>query len=153
MISIALREPIRPMVASIGQSPDIDCRAEPCRGCGMSTSSPPDFVFPSQQSTVPGADFNSSNLQEHPMNLDNSVVLVTGATGGLGRQFVAQALARGASKVYAGARRDHDWNDSRVVPLALDVTDSAAIAAAAAAAADTTVLVNNAGTTGASSLL
>lgn len=87
------------------------------------------------------------------MKLNNSVVLVTGATGGLGQQFVAQALARGASKVYAGARRDHDWNDAQIVPLALDVTDPDAIAAAAAAAADTTVLVNNAGTSGAGSLL
>jgi NAD(P)-dependent dehydrogenase (short-subunit alcohol dehydrogenase family) len=87
------------------------------------------------------------------MKLDNSVVLVTGATGGLGQQFVAQALARGAAKVYAGARRDHDWHDPRVVPLRLDVTDPADIAAAAAAAADTDVLINNAGAPGADSLL
>ena len=46
------------------------------------------------------------------MNLDNRVVLVTGATGGLGQEFVTQSLARGAAKVYAGARRDHDWGDS-----------------------------------------
>jgi NAD(P)-dependent dehydrogenase (short-subunit alcohol dehydrogenase family) len=57
------------------------------------------------------------------MNLDNHVVLVTGATGGLGQEFVTQSLARGAAKVYAGARRDHDWGDSRVVPIRLDVTD------------------------------
>jgi len=87
------------------------------------------------------------------MKLDNSVVLVTGATGGLGQQFVAQALARGAAKVYAGARRDHDWHDPRVVPLRLDVTDPADIAAAAAAAADTDVLINTAGAPGADSLL
>ena len=87
------------------------------------------------------------------MNLDNQVVLVTGATGGLGREFVAQSLARGAAKVYAGARRDHDWGDSRVVSLRLEVTDPAAIAAAAAAAQDTSVLINNAGIGGAPSLL
>jgi len=87
------------------------------------------------------------------MNLDNRVVLVTGATGGLGQEFVKQALARGAAKVYAGARRDHDWGDSRVVPLQLDVTDPAAIAAAVAAAPDADVLVNNAGVRGADSLL
>ena len=87
------------------------------------------------------------------MNLDNHVVLVTGATGGLGQEFVKQALARGAAKVYAGARRAHDWGDSRVVPLQLDVTDPAAIAAAVAAAPDVDVLVNNAGVRGADSLL
>jgi NAD(P)-dependent dehydrogenase (short-subunit alcohol dehydrogenase family) len=87
------------------------------------------------------------------MNLDHRVVLVTGATGGLGQQFVTQSLARGAARVYAGARRDHDWGDPRVVPLRLDVTDPAAIAAAAEAAQDTEVLVNNAGINGAPSLL
>jgi NAD(P)-dependent dehydrogenase (short-subunit alcohol dehydrogenase family) len=87
------------------------------------------------------------------MKLDNSVVLVTGAAGGLGQEFVAQSLARGAAKVYAGARRDHDWGDERVVPLRLDVTDPGAIAAAAAAAQDTDVLINNAGVPGARSLL
>jgi NAD(P)-dependent dehydrogenase (short-subunit alcohol dehydrogenase family) len=87
------------------------------------------------------------------MNLDSRVILVTGATGGLGQEFVTQSLARGAAKVYAGARRDHDWPDPRVVPLRLDVTDPAAIAAAAAAAPDTDVLINNAGAYGAESLL
>lgn len=87
------------------------------------------------------------------MNLDNHVVLVTGATGGLGQEFVKQALARGAAKVYAGARRDHDWGDPRVVPLQLDVTDPAAVAAAVDAAPDVDVLVNNAGVHGAESLL
>ena len=77
--------------------------------------------------------------------LEGSVVLVTGANGGLGREFVEQALARGASKVYATARTPQEWGDPRVVPLALDVTDEASIAAAVAAAPDVTVLINNAG--------
>ena len=87
------------------------------------------------------------------MKLENSVVLVTCATGGLGQEFVRQALERGAAKVYAGARRDHDWADPRVVPLRLDVADPAAIEAAAAAAQDVTVLINNAGVSGPRSLL
>lgn len=73
------------------------------------------------------------------------VVLVTGANGGLGTEFVRQALERGATKVYATARTPKAWDDSRVVPLALDVTDLDSLEAAAAVAADVTVVVNNAG--------
>lgn len=78
-------------------------------------------------------------------SLTGAVVLVTGANGGLGIEFVRQALDRGAARVYASARTPKQWDDPRIVPLALDVTDPASIAAAAAAAADTTVLINNAG--------
>ncbi|MFD1714795.1 SDR family oxidoreductase [Amnibacterium flavum] len=85
--------------------------------------------------------------------LDGAVVLVTGAGGGLGVEFVRQALERGARKVYATARIPREWDDSRVVPLALDVTDEASVAAAVAAAGDTTIVVNNAGVGGANSLL
>jgi NAD(P)-dependent dehydrogenase (short-subunit alcohol dehydrogenase family) len=73
------------------------------------------------------------------------VVLVTGANGGLGTEFVRQALERGATKVYATARTPREWEDPRVVPLALDVTDHESLAAAATVAADVTVVVNNAG--------
>ena len=77
--------------------------------------------------------------------LQNSVVLVTGANGGIGGHFVEQALARGASKVYASARNPKAWDDDRIVPLPLDITDPASIKAAVAAAGDVTVLINNAG--------
>ena len=80
-----------------------------------------------------------------PPTMENSTVLVTGANGGLGVQFVLQALELGAAKVYATARRPRDWPDSRVVPLHLDVTDEGSVAAAARIAGDTTVVVNNAG--------
>lgn len=80
--------------------------------------------------------------------LDNSVVLITGANGGLGREFVSQALARGAAKVYATARSPRQWDDSRVVPVALDVTDADSIAAVAGQVSDVTVLINNAGAVG-----
>ncbi|GAA3315668.1 SDR family oxidoreductase [Arthrobacter ramosus] len=78
--------------------------------------------------------------------LSGAVVLVTGANGGLGRELVEQALARGAAKVYATARRPQEWNDPRVVPLTLDVTDADSVRAAVAQAQDVTVLINNAGT-------
>ncbi|MEV6898524.1 SDR family oxidoreductase [Amycolatopsis sp. NPDC051372] len=86
-------------------------------------------------------------------DLQGAVVLVTGANGGLGIEFVNQALERGARRVYATARTPRQWDDERVVPLALDVTDEASVAAAAAAAPDTTVVVNNAGVSGRQSLL
>ena len=78
-------------------------------------------------------------------SIENSTVFVTGANGGLGTQFVHQAVELGASKVYATARRPRDWNDPRIVALPLDVTDDTSIAAAASAAADTTIVINNAG--------
>jgi len=77
-----------------------------------------------------------------------AVVLVTGANGGLGREFVTQALERGAIKVYASARTPRDWEDARIVPLTLDVTDEDSVRAAAALASDTTVVINNAGVAG-----
>lgn len=60
-------------------------------------------------------------------SLDGAIVLVTGANGGIGTHFVYDALARGASKVYATARNPRTWDDERIVPLALDVTDPASI--------------------------
>ncbi|MGP9529242.1 SDR family oxidoreductase [Glutamicibacter sp. AOP5-A2-18] len=78
-------------------------------------------------------------------SLKDAVVLVTGANGGIGGHFVREALARGAAKVYASARNPQVWDDERVVPLTLDVTDSASIKAAVEAAPDVTVLINNAG--------
>lgn len=77
-------------------------------------------------------------------SLDGRTVLVTGANGGLGEQFVTQALERGARKVYAAARKPRQWDDARVQALALDITDPQAIAEAAALAADVDLLVNNA---------
>lgn len=79
-----------------------------------------------------------------PTSLSGRHVLVTGANGGLGEQFVAQGLERGAAKVYAAARSTRDWDDPRVVALDLDLTDPEAPARAAALASDVDVLINNA---------
>jgi len=81
------------------------------------------------------------------MNITDQTALVTGANRGIGKQFVLELLERGASKVYATARRTEtlDFDDSRVVPLRLDLLDHDSIVAAAAAAGDVTLLVNNAG--------
>ncbi|MGW0504383.1 SDR family oxidoreductase [Micromonospora sp. NPDC003241] len=81
------------------------------------------------------------------MNIADQIALVTGSNRGIGRQFVLELLDRGASKVYATARRPEilDFDDSRVVPLRLDLLDHESVVAAAATARDVTLLVNNAG--------
>jgi NAD(P)-dependent dehydrogenase (short-subunit alcohol dehydrogenase family) len=76
--------------------------------------------------------------------LDGRTVLVTGANGGLGEEFVRQALDRGAVKVYAAARSPRSWGDDRVVPLHLDLNDPASVAIAAEEAGDVDLVVNNA---------
>jgi NAD(P)-dependent dehydrogenase (short-subunit alcohol dehydrogenase family) len=85
------------------------------------------------------------------MNIAGSVALVTGANGGIGRAFVAALLKRGAAKIYVAARDPASLSellkdsDGRLVPLRLDVTDSAQVTAAATAVPDVTLLINNAG--------
>jgi NAD(P)-dependent dehydrogenase (short-subunit alcohol dehydrogenase family) len=87
------------------------------------------------------------------MDIKNSVVVVTGANRGLGRQFAAALLERGAAKVYAAARKPEAVDLPGVVPLALDITDPASVAAAAAIASDATLLINNAGSSTRATLL
>ncbi|WP_046494100.1 SDR family oxidoreductase [Streptomyces odonnellii] len=77
-------------------------------------------------------------------SLKDATVLVTGANGGLGAEFVKAALDRGARRVYATARRPKEWGDGRVVPLPLDVTDPDSVDRVLSQADDTTILVNNA---------
>ncbi|RYZ08454.1 MAG: SDR family NAD(P)-dependent oxidoreductase [Myxococcales bacterium] len=85
------------------------------------------------------------------MNIENAVVLVTGANRGLGKQLVLASLQAGARKVYAGARDPAQLAElvaesgGRVVPLAIDVTREESLAAAARIATDVTLLFNNAG--------
>ncbi|MBZ2209538.1 SDR family oxidoreductase [Massilia soli] len=79
------------------------------------------------------------------MKLKDSTVFVTGANRGLGLEFARQALARGARKVYAGARDPSTVTLPGVIPVQLDVNDPAQVAAAAAACGDVTLVINNAG--------
>jgi len=79
------------------------------------------------------------------MKLADANVLITGANRGIGLAFAKAALARGAKKVYAGARNADSITLRGVVPLKLDVNSPADIAAAAQIAGDTTLVINNAG--------
>ena len=79
------------------------------------------------------------------MKIENAVVLVTGANRGVGLAFTRELLARGARKVYAGARDPATVLQTGVHPLRLDVSKSADVAAAAQLASDVTLVINNAG--------
>jgi NAD(P)-dependent dehydrogenase (short-subunit alcohol dehydrogenase family) len=79
------------------------------------------------------------------MKIEDSVVLVTGANRGIGLAFTRALLARGARKVYAGARDPATVNQPGVHAVRLDVTSAEDVAAAAALATDVTLVINNAG--------
>ena len=79
------------------------------------------------------------------MSIADQTILVTGANRGIGQALVAEALSRGARRVYAGTRRPLDHPDERVTPLTLDVTDRAQIQAAAGQIESLDLLINNAG--------
>jgi NAD(P)-dependent dehydrogenase (short-subunit alcohol dehydrogenase family) len=79
------------------------------------------------------------------MKVENAVVLVTGANRGIGLAFVRELLARGARKVYAGARDPASVAQAGVHALKLDVNKPEDIAAAASQAPDVTLVINNAG--------
>jgi NAD(P)-dependent dehydrogenase (short-subunit alcohol dehydrogenase family) len=79
------------------------------------------------------------------MKIADSTVLVTGANRGLGRALVVEALKRGAKQIYAGMRQPVVHTDQRVMPLTLDITNSAQIRTAAEKVGALDILVNNAG--------
>lgn len=79
------------------------------------------------------------------MELKNATVLITGANRGIGLAFAREALARGARKVYAGARDPASISLPGLQAIKLDVTSDEDVAAAAALAKDVTLVINNAG--------
>ncbi|WP_428000930.1 SDR family oxidoreductase [Acidovorax sp.] len=80
------------------------------------------------------------------MKIENAVVLITGANRGIGLAFARELLARGARKVYAGARDPASITpQAGVQALRLDVNHPGEVAAAAALAQDVTLVINNAG--------
>ncbi len=79
------------------------------------------------------------------MTIKDKTVLVTGANRGIGRALAAEALARGARRVYAGTRQPLPHPDDRVTPLSLDITSAPQIQAAAGQVESLDMLINNAG--------
>jgi len=79
------------------------------------------------------------------MTIAGKTVLVTGASRGIGRALVEEALARGAARVYAGTRRPLEHPGARVTPLILDITSPEQIREAAGQVQSLDILINNAG--------
>jgi NAD(P)-dependent dehydrogenase (short-subunit alcohol dehydrogenase family) len=104
---------------------------------------------------VAGSSPASSISALTQMQKQNRVWLITGASSGFGRAISEAALARGdvvaAAARRTGALADLDAGEERVLPLSLDVTDSAqreaAVAEVQARFGRIDVLVNNAGRT------
>ncbi len=92
------------------------------------------------------------------MNVQDSVALVTGANRGIGTAYVEALIQAGARRIYAAARNIDSLKDivaiapDRIIPVALDITDTAQVNAAAQAAQDVTLLINNAGVIGSGGL-
>jgi len=76
---------------------------------------------------------------------DPLLALVVGANRGIGLAFTRGLLARGARKVYAGARYPATVTQGGVEAIRLDVTKPEEVAAAVARAGDVTLVINNAG--------
>ena len=92
------------------------------------------------------------------MNILDSTILVTGANRGIGLALVEKSLEKGAAKVYATYRSQNNRSmlnefGERVVPIHLDLGDSATIAQLARSVPDLNILINNAGILSGLSLL
>lgn len=79
------------------------------------------------------------------MNITQKTLLITGASRGVGRALLEEALKRGATRIYAGHRGDFQHPDKRVTPVTLDVTNPAEIQRVASVVGAIDLLVNNAG--------
>ncbi|QAY61703.1 SDR family NAD(P)-dependent oxidoreductase [Microbacterium protaetiae] len=81
------------------------------------------------------------------MELHGATALVTGVgIDNLGHHLVRQLIERGATRVYAAARRPENVHVDEAEIIRLDLTDAASIEGAARAAADVDILINNAAT-------
>ena len=79
------------------------------------------------------------------MKVRGATALVTGANRGIGLAFTRELLARGARKVYAGARNPSSITLPGVEVVALDVTRPEQVAELASRLRDVDLVINNAG--------
>lgn len=79
------------------------------------------------------------------MKIADKTILITGASRGIGRALIDEALRRGARRVYAGTRGPLRHADDRVTAVNMDVTSAGDIQRAVAAIDSLDVLINNAG--------
>lgn len=79
------------------------------------------------------------------MNIESKTVLITGASRGIGRALLDEALRRGAKRVYAATRSPLQHSDKRVASLTLDVTNTSQIQRAVNEVDTLDLLINNAG--------
>jgi NAD(P)-dependent dehydrogenase (short-subunit alcohol dehydrogenase family) len=86
------------------------------------------------------------------MRIKDAVVLVTGANGGIGTQFVEALTIGDVAKIYVTARslpkleKLVALDPGRIVPVELEVTQERSLQQAAEQCQDVTLLINNAGT-------
>lgn len=85
------------------------------------------------------------------MKIESAIALVTGANGGIGKEYVEALRKFEAAKIYACARKAEAVADlvsldpERIVPISLDITDEQSVADAARQCQDVNLLINNAG--------
>lgn len=85
-------------------------------------------------------------MNDGTYDISGKVVLVSGASGGIGRALIHAFLNEAAAEVIAASRNPVATSTPRVRPYALDVTDATSVSQAAEAFADRVdILVNCAG--------
>jgi short-subunit dehydrogenase len=90
------------------------------------------------------------------MKIENKTLFISGANRGIGKALAEQSLKHNVKKVYATARKISTlpkFNDDRIVPIELDITNFEQVKNAAIKASDTEILINNAGTLSFTSLI
>lgn len=85
------------------------------------------------------------------INPEGKIALVSGANRGIGKAIVVELINQGAQKVYAGARSLDslkaltDAYGDKIIPIQLDVTNTASVNQVGASIDHLDILVNNAG--------
>ena len=85
------------------------------------------------------------------MDIQDSIVLITGANRGIGKAYAEEFLKAGAKKIYLGVRNTDSvaefvaTNPDVLIPLKFDVTNDVDVENAAKTAQDVNILINNAG--------